>query len=356
MTRYSSTIGFRWAPALLGLLLMVAPALGDVLDPRYPEDFARRLVRDQEVQKVTRCEQALEEEDSPGTSLLWAEPVPLGALDPVSNEQPYLIEAPSQWTVPPWPQLGPALPPNLPPEVRAALADPEQEAPQVFQGLEPYSSGAPSARLRPRARSTRQLAPIAADVPQPFSVGRYRTQRAGFFQICVYAGTTSFQAEDAYKRLRAAASRRESLEGIGEGAFLTAVVLPEPGGPPQQTSTPIAVPAEGGLAFSAVEIYGPARPDLLDPGLLAAQSAPAFRSIPIDVQPRTTDPPAPAPPPAQEPENEPQTTAGPRMNVLVAYFPAQAVAVELALDDRIGSPQDLIALSLLIQERLLNGW
>jgi len=331
---------------LLGVLLLAAVAVGQPLrtDLRYPVDLAVQLVSEDEVQTVTAANVRLGDASEQATALLSSRPIPLADVAVAPESKPRLLSTSSQWEMPPFAELDPPPPAHLSPAAKELWLKLQQRrgpTPEVFASL-PSTASAPSALLRPRPAVAGQRRITSEDlvIPEPFSVRRYAAP-AGFFQIAIYGGTTSFAAEDAYRALRHAAVQREPLEGIGREAFLTHVVAPD-------YVEPVAVDPQA-VPLGDVPVVGRPRPDLLEPGLIQSSQAPAFAAIPTPVKPTAKPAPKKAAPPVEEPKK-------PEIILLVMFLPEKSVTVEMALDERIGTVQNLIALGLLVNQKLLQQW
>jgi hypothetical protein len=330
---------------LAAWLLSGAPRAEEFV--RYPENIAWRLVTEREIQEITGCPESLGDEEKAAPALLEPPSQPLEGIEPAPNSSPYAPPLPSQWAVPPFPQMPPALPADAPPEARAAweksAADPEPR-PEVWSELAPEVPQPPSARVRPLEPQPWKPGSGPRELPRPFSLRRYHTRSLGFFQIALYGGGTSIRAEADFDALKAAALLREPVEGIGEEAFLVRLHLPAP--EPQPSP-----PAEAAVPFEEVAPVGRPRPDLVDPGLVRARSAPSFQDIPTELgaEPRPKEEPPTAAPPPEPPR-------GPALMVLLAKFPSKGVVLELAMDERLGGLQHLLQIALLVQNRLLTRW
>ncbi len=353
----------------------------------YPKDLAVTLMSEGDVEKETAVDGFKKVEDTAEPSLLGPPVVPLGDV-PVADNQGRLVPAPKQWEVPPFPSLDPALPKDLPPQIREQMQRDKGPGPApapVFGEVAPYDYQV-SAELRPRAqRPNDMLRVTGGEAPLPFSARRYTTEAVGFVQVAVYGGTTSIKAEQIYQTLRAAALNREDIQGVGREGFLTRIAAPKEEKPvaaaspePEPSASP-AAPSRGG--FDAIDVTGPARPDMLDPGMAESASAPSFRGVPTRLDPAAAPKPTsgtPAPAPANDSASDDlavdEATAassgvtsgtsplmrsnidGPSMLVLVAYFPDRAAVLEVAVDERIANMQQLLNLALKAQTRLGEVW
>lgn len=305
-----------------------------------------QLVSEDEVQTVTASNVRLGDASEQAAALLTSRPVPLGDLPVAAETKPRLVNSnASQWDMPPFAELDPPPPAHLSPaakELWLKLQQRQGPKPEVFAAL-PSGESAPSALLRPRPTLAGQRRITSEDllIPAPFSVRRYAAKE-GFFQISVYGGTTSFAAEDAYRALRHAAAEREALEGMGREAFLTHVTAPDYVEPVPED--PNAMP------LAELPVVGRPRPDLLDPGLIQSSQAPAFAAVPTPAKAAPKPVAKKAPAKVEEPPRKPE------LILLVMFLPEKSVTVEMALDDRLGTVQNLIALGLMVNQKLLQQW
>lgn len=353
----------------------------------YPKDIAVILLNEGDVERETSLAVGFKKVEETAPSLLGPPVVPLADVPVAETTNPRLLPTPKQWEVPPFPTLEPALPKDLPPEILAqiqASAAPEGPRAPVFGDVIPYSYEV-KAELRPRAqRPSDLLRQKGGDAPVPFSLRRYSTDELGFVQVSLYGGTTSINAEQIYQTLRAAALRREDIQGVGREGFLTRIPAPEPEvavaeekPAPEPPAQAPPRPSLGG--FDAIEPTGTARPDYVDRGMAESGSAPSFRDVPTRLsEPSQTAPPGAAPVktasaedelalgPEEEEEALPTGAGasplarsdipGPSMLVLVAYFPDRAAVLEVAVDERICDVEKLFNLARQAQTRLGEVW
>ncbi len=332
---------------LLGVVFLVATAVAQPQrsDLRYPPDLAVQLVSEDDVRTVTATNVRLGDVSEEAATLLVSRPIPLSDLTVAVETKPRKLTTASQWDMPPFVEIDPPPPAHLPPaaqELWKKMQDRKAPRPEVFAEL-PSNTSAPSALLRPRPAIAGQRRLTSEDlvIPPPFSVRRYGSGE-GFFQIAVYGGTTSFAAEDAYRALRHAADQREPLQGVGREAFLTHIQAPD-------YVEPVAEDPHA-LPLSEIPVVGRPRPDLLDPGLIKSSQAPAFEAIGTPARPPKPAPKKAAVKPAEEPAKKPEVI------MLVMFLPEKSVTVEMALDDRLGTVQNLIALGLLVNQKMLQQW
>lgn len=333
---------------LLGVVILAATALAQPLrsDLRYPQDLAVQLVSEDDVRTVTATNVRLGDLSEEAACLLVSRPIPLSDLSMAVESKPRKLSTASQWDMPPFVEIDPPPPSHLPPaaqELWKKMQERKSPRPQVFAEVPSGVASAPSAWLRPRPAIAGQRRLTSEDlvIPPPFSVRRYGSGE-GFFQISVYGGTTSFAAEDAYRALRHAADKREPLQGVGREAFLTHIEAP--GFVEPVVEDPQALP------LSEIPVVGRPRPDLLDPGLIKSSQAPAFEAIGTPSRPPKAAPKKVAVKPVEEPAKKPEVL------MLVMFLPEKSVTVEMALDDRLGTVQNLIALGLLVNQKMLQQW
>lgn len=317
----------------LGLSLLLSPLVGAQRTTLYGEDLARRLVSPSEVRQVTGTKARLKNETKAADPLFVLAPLPFEEIKAAPNELGNLtLSRPTSWEVPPWPTVDPASIP-IPDETSSGSAEvwPELTA----DGEEAVYS----ARLRPRAVPLdQQFVFRIKEIPSPFSLRRYFDNEEVFVEVAAYGGTTSFKAEEAFRALKEAATRQQKLEGIGEEAFLTRIEVLD-----KSWVDPKLMP------FEELPPSGEVRPDLLDSGKAEALLAPSFQDLPVkDLEGQTIT--------YVEP-NKKYLPAQPEVKqsllVIVSFFPDQALTVSVAMEERLGTVQDLVALSMLVQRRLL---
>lgn len=374
-----------WKKAVLSLGLGLSLLLsGQAQSPNlYPRDLAVILMNENDVETETSLTGGFNKVEESAPSLLGPPVVPLGELPVTETSDVRLRRPPKQWEVPPFPSLEPALPKDLPPEVKDRL-ERENQAPgpqaPVFGDVAPYNYEI-SAELRPRSTAANPLSVEGGDAPVPFSLRRYQTTKLGFVQVAVYGGTTSIRAEQIYQSLRAAALNREPLQGFGKESFVARIPAPAEKAPPQEKEKPPAEPSPSpppeasappdGRGFDDIAVVGPARPDLVDRGMAESASAPSFKGVPTVLQPKDASPSsddrqaeddldtgeaAGPPTPITRSPLQPNDSQGPSMLVLVAYFPDRAAVLEVAVDERIATLQQLLNLALKAQARLGEVW
>lgn len=307
----------------------------------YGEDLTWKLANPGEIRKVTTITARLKKETKEAPPLFILTPPPFSEIEAAPNEMMTTTSRPESWDLPPWPSVGPPLPSNAT-EVEKALYA-EREAPEEQPGIWPEldapggTKETPDIRLRPRVVPLdEQFVFRIKEIPEPFSLRRYFDVEGVFIEIAAYGGTTSFKAEEAFRAIKETATRQTQLQGIGEEAFLTRLEIEK------EREDPSALP------FADIELQGDARPELLDSGRAEALTAPAFQEIAVkDLEGRKVrfvDP------------NKKYVSDKPEIEqsllVLVAFFPDHALTVSFAIDERLGSVQDLIALAMLSQRKL----
>lgn len=311
---------------LLGFALTAGVAWGQPREP-YPKDQASRWMPLADV--ASRLTKGASLEAVSSESVLKSREIP---FDEVGLAPTRVSPRPNRtWTVPPFAPIGP---PGSPEVTSARSAAP------VFAELE-SDTQAPSQYLRPR-RGPNKLQARFSDfrVPEALSRVCFTTANQGMFQLSLYGGGNSFFARDAYVALRATLDRREEVAGAAEES-VWGTYKEEPPKPPS---------GQDGR-FDAIPVVGPARPEALDRGLNRAKKAPAFQGVSTELQPqRKVDLSAL---PVSGPQPAPRA---PRNYwVWLGYFPDQALAVELVLDQRLGELQDLLNLATLVQGRITSS-
>lgn len=301
----------------------------------------KKLANPGEIRQVTTIKARLKKESKEPHPLFVLTPPPFEEIDAAPNKIVTTTAKPTSWELPPWPTLDPPLPTDAT-EVEKQLYESRQaegDRPEVWPELHSPggSQNEPSRLLRPRVVTLEeQFIYRIKEIPEPFSVRRYFDVEGIFVELAAYGGTTSFKAEEAFRAIKEAATRQTPLDGVGEEAFLTRLEIAK------EKEDPNLLP------FADVAVEGEAKPELLDSGQAVALSAPAFQEIAVkDLEGRKvtfTDPHKKYV--SQHPEIERS------LLVLVAFFPDQALTVSFAVDERLGSIQDLIALALMSQRKL----
>ncbi len=314
--------------------------------PRYGDDLAKRLLQPSEVRKATAIKAMLRRESKESETFFVIAPPPFDEIQASPNTSPSESPRLKSWSLPPWPSLDPPLSEDLSPEAREILEQ-RRNSPvianvwaEVDVSLEDREK--PSALLRPRRIPEHERMVIRpTEVPEPFSLRRYFDRPDVFVEIAAYGGTTSFKAEEAYRALKQASVGHEPLEGIGSEAFLARLIITED--PP-----PLEEMEEEEFPFDGVDLQGPSRPELADSGRAEALSAPAFQELAVvDLEGKRIRFPVA---PKNYGSDQPKVLHS--LLVLVAFFPDQGLTVSLAIEERLGTIQDLIALGLLTQRNI----
>lgn len=333
--------------AFAAVLLLLGVAQAEI---RYKEDLAYDLVSKYEVRRVTHCDDRLNNEIREAPPILQPIEAPLDGIAPVEDDPDRTVMTPNMWKLPPFSSLAPALPMDIPEEVRERLEADRARAPKVevaptFSDVVPAGFTPASVELRPR-RITRKEAVRQQnfDIPTPFSVRRYQGGEGAFFQISLFGGSW-YKAEKAYNSLRAAAPDRQKLEGIGKEAFLLRLLERDE---PEVADDEEEKPAKPEIPLGAVDVEGQARPDLFDVARLSAAHSPVWQDIPTKIKyvkrPRFR--------PLEKKYVDKKGALKHEFLIMVAYFPEQALTVELALDGRLGTFQNLVQLSMGLNQKV----
>lgn len=323
------------------MFLWGAPAQSEVL---YDEDLAWRLANPGDIRRVTNIRARLRKESKSADPLFILTPPPFAEIAAAPNELGNRPVRPSQWEVPPWPTLDPALPENLSLDAQRILArrKDETKVADVWEELAPIEEKQRnSALLAPRVVPVdQQFVFRVKEIPEPFSLRRYFDEEDVFIEVAAYGGTTSFKAEEAFRAIKEAATRQTMLQGIGKEAFLTRIEVTDE----DPEEDPNAMP------FEDLEPTGEARPELLDSGKAEALTAPAFNEVPVkDLAGKTITYVEPS---KRGRSKDPKVLQS--LLVVVAFFPEDAVTVTLAVDERLGTVQDLMRMSMMVQRKLLE--
>lgn len=329
------------APLLVLVCLGVTLSKASAQVGLYGDDLAWKLANPGEIRKATSITARLKRETKEAPPLFILTPPPFSDIEAAPNKSVPLAPRPESWELPPWPSVGPPLPSNATDGEKAIYVEHQsvEAAPGIWPELDAPGGDkeAPDSRLRPRVVPLdEQFVFRIKEIPEPFSLRRYFDVEGVFIEIAAFGGTTSFKAEEAFRAIKETATRQTALQGIGEEAFLTRIEVEKMRDDPNV------------LPFSDIELQGEARPELLDSGSAQALTAPAFQEIAVkDLEGRKirfVDP------NRKYVSNQPEIEQS--LLVLVAFFPDQAVTVSFAIDERLGSVQDLIALAMLAQRKL----
>lgn len=339
---------------VLGLLL--ACSLAAAAQNLYGDDLVRRLASPGEIREATTIRARLRKETSQAEPLFVFTPQPFAEIGAAPNSQTTASEKVKQWYLPPWPSLDPALPPDMPEHIRLEYeARRQREAPaEVWPeiDIEGQDLHKPSALLVPRpVNPGEELVVQVTEIPPAFSVRRfYESDDDVFLELAAYGGTTSFKAEEAFKAMKLSAVKQEPMEGFGEEAFLTRiVVVDESTVPPVEEASPVEGPPLPEVPpFAELAPQDRARPEMLDSGRAAALEAPAFTDLAVaDLEGKRVA--FPAPPKKYVPKGGKIKQS---LLVLVAYYPDEALTLTFAIEERLGTVQDLMAVAMLAQRKL----
>lgn len=321
----------RWS---LGLLLLCTCAGRADISSGKADPTAARWLKLSDASAHVSAGAVLEA--SSAEPLVRAQAVPFQDLELAPGRTGVTRPVPDSWEVPPFPQIGPppvrhgSGPSELP-------ASPNKSGAPAFQGVE-SDHESPSALLRPLpsvVTSRRTFEHFV--VPAPFSSVRYTSGSAGLLQLTLYGGASSFAAEDAYTALSAALESRQKMAGMGKASVLG--VFKDPG-------SAVAARVDS-RPFADVPAVGEAHPEWIDPGSNQARQAPAFKDVSTTrrLEPHLDLSRLPRLP-------EPERTRPPATYwVLLIYAPDHLLTAEIALDQRLGTPQHLIELGLLLVSR-----
>lgn len=307
----------------------------------YGEDLAKKLATPKEVRKISNIRAKLRRTVKEADPFFILTPPPFGDIAAAPNGIGNVAVKVKSWDIPPWPALDPALPDDLSASERQLVEERrQQDTADVWSELPPAGGdeNAPSVLLRPRVVPVdEQFVFRIKEIPEPFSLRRYYDSEDIFLQVAAYGGTTSFKAEEAFRAMKEAATRQTELEGMGKEAFLTRVEISEP-------------VEEEVMPFESLEPEGEERPELMDSGRAVALLAPAFQEVAVkDLEGRRVT--------YVEP-NKRYTSDKPEIKqsllVIVAFFPDQALTVSVAMEERLGSVQDLIAILMMVQRKVQN--
>lgn len=309
----------------------------------FDENLAWRLANPGEIRRITNIRARLRKESNKAEPLFVLTPPPFDDIAAAPNKLGNKPVVAKSWEVPPWPTVDPALPKDISPQTLRILEARRNEYDEadVWGELAPAGQAkkAPSFLLRPRVVPVdQQFVFRIKEIPEPFSLRRYFDRKDVFIEIAAYGGTTSFKAEEAFRALKEAATKQTKLEGIGREAFLTRIEITDE----DPNEDPNAMP------FADVEPSGEARPDLLDSSVAEAMTAPAFSDLPVkDLEGKRIKYVEPS---KRGRSQDPKVLQS--FLIVVAFFPDDAVTVTLALEERLGSVQDLLRMAMMVQSKL----
>jgi hypothetical protein len=340
--------------AFVIIAVFFACTVGSGAQNLYGEDLVRRLASPAEIREVTNIRSRLRKESKEAEPLFVLSPLPFGDIPTapdVSPSQP--TQRPKQWYLPPWPSLDPALPPDMPESIRKEYEARSLQTvvtPEIWPDLITPQREVASALLVPkRVAPGEEFVFRIKDMPEAFSVRRYyESDKNIFIELAAFGGTTPFKAEEAYRAMKEVAVQQEPMQGFGEEAFLTRVLVVDESTIPPETSPLDGPPLPEVPPFPEVEPEDKARPELLDSGRAAALTAPAFRTVAVaDLEGKTVT--YPSPPKKYFPKGGKVRHS---LLVLVAFFPDESLTLSFAIEERMGTVQDLMALAMLAQRKL----
>ena len=319
---------------LVALLLTLGVRAEEGL--RYTKNLAAQIATVSELQQTLGLTETPTQQKP--EAVLVSRPVPLADLEVLPGNPAHTLKSRDSWDMPPFPEVGPPLPeppPGLTPEQlekwKQIYLPHQEKVPTAFSDVPTRDDEGPNWRLRPQTTPLRKVArPEDFRIPDPFSAVRFAAGNR-IFQLSLYGGTTSFDAEEAYAALRHSVDQREALQGFGKEAFIGRVKDTDPPEDPAPTR-----------AFADVEVVGTARPDLVDPGIQAARRAPSFQDVPTTLV-RSSGVTMP---------RKKVRKFHPEYLVLVAYVPERALTFELLIDSRLGSLQHLLQMGLAVQRKV----
>lgn len=349
--------GFRRrALALVGCAMLMLTSGASAQKLLYGEDLVRQLASPGEIRSATTIRAKLRKESKSAEPLFKFAPLPFADIATAPDTTRVDSERPKQWEMPTFPSIPPALPPDMPEEIRKQIeADDDRfyqtVTPTEFSDIPLEQREVIPYRSRPRKVEPGEEFNIKiTEMPPAFSVRRYfESDPNVFLELAAFGGTTSFKAEEAYKAMKQAAVEQTAMEGFGEQAFLTRVIVVDESSKPQEDVSPYdGPPVPEAPPFEDILPEDQARPDLLDSGAAAALTAPAFTDLPVaDLEGKKIT--FPSPPKKYVP-------AGGKVKqsllVMVAYYPDEAVTLSFAIEERMGTVQDLMSIAMLAQRKL----
>lgn len=325
----------------------------------YSADLAERLASPAEIREATTIRSRLRKETSQAEPLFKFVPQAFADIMALPDSQPKSTKRPKQWVVPPFETIDPALPADLPDEIRREYEErrqAQQVEPAGFSaiGLDGGPLNKTSALLVPRPFQPGEEINIKVEeIPPAFSVRRYYDgDKDVFVEVAAFGGTTWSKAEEAYKAMKQSALEQEPMQGFGEQAFLTRVEVKDPSTVPPAEEIPLVdgpdmpeIPP-----FPDLAPPGRARPELLDSGSAAALTAPAFNDLPVaDLEGQRIHYP-------KDLSNKKYYPKGGEVKqtvlVLVAFYPDESLTLSFAVEERMGTVQDLVQLAMLAQRNL----
>lgn len=344
----------RLTQAVLGLVLWSGLS-GAEAQVVYPEDLARRLATPAEIREVTNIRARFRKESRESETVFVFTPLPFAEILAVPDSSPKSTKRPKQWSLPPFASIDPALSPDLPESNRLEIENRRRESvvPGIWSelALTGQDLDKPSVLLVPRPfQPGEEIVVEVTEIPDPFSVRRYyENDKNIFIELAAFGGTTSFRAEEAYKAMKQSAVEQEPMQGFGEEAFLARVlVIDEASRPDPEEPSIDGPPLPEAPPFPELAPEGRARPELIDSARAAALTAPAFNDLAVvDLEGKSVR--YPTPPKKYVPKGGKVKQS---LIVLVAYYPDEALTLRFAIEERLGTVQDLMAVALHAQRNL----
>jgi hypothetical protein len=353
----------RWArlaaTAALAWLAFASLPSAVVAQRKYPNDLARKLASPAEIREATTIRSRLRKETSQTDPLYTFVPQAFEAILPLPNSQSKPGGRPKQWDLPPFATLDPALPADLPDEIKREYEQRRRQSavhPDGFSdiGLEGQEIDKYSALLVPRPFQPGEEINVEVDsIPPPFSVRRYYDEdKDVFVEVAAYGGSTWSKAEEAYKAIKQSVLEQQPMQGFGEAAFLARLEIKDPSTvPPVEEIPEVLGPAMPEIPpFAELEPEDRARPELVDSARAAALSAPSFSELAVkDLEGKSIHYPKDLSTKKYYPKGgEVRQT----VQVLVAFYPDEGLTLSFAVEERMGTVQDLVQLAMLAQRNL----
>jgi hypothetical protein len=323
----------------------------------YGEDLVRQLASPAEIRGATTIRAKLRKETREAEPLFVLTPLPFADIATAPDVTPAKSTTrPKQWYLPPFETIDPALPPDMPESIRKEYEERLTLAqttaiPETWSELAPPEPKVISALLKPRRVDPgEEFVFRIKEMPSAFSVRRYyESDKNVFIELAAFGGTTPYKAEEAFRAMKEVAVQQEPMEGFGEEAFLTRVIIideatkPAPEEPFMDGPPMPEVPT-----FAEIEPQDEARPDLTDSGSAAALTAPAFTELAVvDLEGKKVE--YPSPPKKYFPKGGKVKQS---LLVLVAFYPDESVTLTFAIEERLGTVQDLMSVAMLAQRKL----
>lgn len=339
----------RLTAIILALATLAVPTA--VADTLYGEDLCWRLATPSDIRRVSTIRARLRKESTKAEAIFVLTPPPFGDI-PAAINRTHSTKKQTMWNLPPWPSVDPPVTDDMSDDVRQAILARTNATPKAADvwGTIPVAGDdleKPSPWLQPKVIPLDEKFVFRnKEIPAPFSLRRYYDRSDVFVELAAYGGTSLLKAEEAFRAIKESATRQKKMEGIGEEAFLTRVIITEE--LPEEKPEP--EPKEEEVPFGDLAPLEQARPDLADSAKATAMLAPAFQGIEVKdlIGKRVTFP---------KPKGKKKYRAktGKIKNsliVLVAFFPDERVTLSFVLEERLGSVQDLIAVAFMAQRKL----